>query len=293
MKKKLNKAIVATVAIIVLAFVIFILQKSVEVAKPGERKVLISFGKIYQKTFKDGIVWKVPFMKDYGCDIFTIDIRPKRYEYTYENIKLKNLQSITIKSAYRVQLNDSLLHVMYDKYSLGYVEYEELVIRDLILASLRANCGLLDIWNFVGTELSMVSEAVMHIVNDQLKFYNFAHLESYNILNDYASKEFNRIVEETAQTQQMILLETQKIELARKATQKVQEEAYQAFAFLENEAKLKGKTLELTTKALTNPLILQYELMQAVKIHGLPMPKNLTTMNGEGLTPFTFMNLKK
>lgn len=149
--------------------------------------------------------------------------------------------------------------MMYDKYPLGYPQYEELVIRDLILSSLRANCGLIDIWSFVDKQLSMTSEAVMYVVNDQLKLHNFAKLETYSVLDDYASEEFRKIVEETAQTKQKNILEEQRIELAKKATQRVQEEANQAYAFMLNEAKLKGKTLELASKALTNPLILQLQ----------------------------------
>lgn len=47
---------------------------------------------IYPKTFRGEVVWKLPFLKEYGCDIFTIDIQPKRYEYTFGNIKLRTFR---------------------------------------------------------------------------------------------------------------------------------------------------------------------------------------------------------
>lgn len=108
-------------------------------------------------------------------------------------------------------MNDSKVHKLYDKYQ-GYDAYEQKVIKDIVNSTMLTLSSLTDIWSFVGREESMTMDAVQYIVNDQLLVDNLVKVKTFRLLNYQASPEFEKLIEQTAQTQQGIKLEEYKNE---------------------------------------------------------------------------------
>lgn len=265
---------------------------------PGQRGIKRQWGQIQDSSYAPGLVWYIPFSEEMGNEVVLVDIVPHRYEYTFK-VRTKDLQQIDLKCAVLCELNDSKVHRLYDKYQ-GYDAYEQKVIKDMVNSTMLALSSLTDIWSFVGREESMTMDAVKYIVNDQLLADNLVAVKTFRLLSYQASPEFEKLVEQTAQAKQGVKLEEYKAQMARQATERVKQEAIQAYERLAAVAKAEGLKIQIQAEALKdNPFVAQYEMAKALqKWNGnISLPQTLTIMKGAneggGFPVFPFMKIGK
>lgn len=275
--KKFRLLIVIAIAITILAE--FIINNAFVKVAPGQRAVKVEWGEIQNKTYKPGLVWFIPYTKNMGNEVFIVDIKPQRYGYSI-TARTKDMQRVTWDVAVLCEINEDKVHVMYDKYT-NYTEYEEKVIRDIVQTTMLSLSSMADFWSIAGNERNMVTSAVEYIANDQLMAENLVSISSLKILNYEASPEFESLIEQTVQARQGTTLETYKAEMAAAATERVKEEAIQAYELLAAEVKARGLEAEITANAVKdNPFIAQYQMAKALqKWNGeLSLPQTLTLM---------------
>lgn len=294
MSKKIAWALVALIAVVSVG--IYVAQNSFVKVAPGQRAVKLSWGQIVNKTYTPGLVWYYPFTQEMGNEVKVIDVKPQRYEYSFD-VRTKDLQRISLNCAVLCEINDQNVHIMYDKYQ-GYDQYEEKVVRDMVNSTMLTLSALTDIWSFVGKEEKTTLEAVEYIVNDQLTAANLVNIKTVRLLGYKTSEQFEELVEQTVQAKQGEKLEEYKAKMAKKATERVKEEAIQTFERMAAEARAKGIEVELKAKALrNNPFVAQYELAKAVqKWNGeLTLPQTLTLMESanSGSSIFPIMKIGK
>ncbi len=296
MSKKIAWLLIALIAII--AAGTNVTKHSFVKVDPGQRGIKKQWGQVVDSSYVPGLVWYIPYTQDMGNEVITMDIKPHRYEYTFK-VRTKGLQQISLKCAVLCEMNDSKVHKLYDKYQ-GYDAYEQKVIKDIVNSTMLTLSSLTDIWSFVGREESMTMDAVQYIVNDQLLVDNLVKVKTFRLLNYQASPEFEKLIEQTAQTQQGIKLEEYKTKMAQQATERVKQEAIQAYERLAAEAKAKGLEVQILAEALKgNPFVAQYEMAKALqKWNGnVSLPQTLTIMkganDGSNFPVFPFMNVGK
>ena len=275
---KITKKVILSLIIIALGVVIGTAPKSYVKVDPGQRAIKTEWGVIKDTTYAPGLVWKIPFTENLGNEIFVVDIKPQRYQYPLQ-ARTKDMQRVKWDVAILCELNPDKVHVMYDKY-LGYSEYEEKVIRDLVKTTMLSLTSMAEFWAIAGNETNIITSAIEYIVNDQLMSDNLVSLSSLRILDYKASEEIEKMIEEIALAKQGITLETYKAQMAKAATERVKQEAIQAYERLAAEAKAKGLEVELVSKAVNNPFIAQYEVAKALqKWNGeVALPQTLTLM---------------
>lgn len=296
--KKLKLLIVIAIAVAILAKLsLSVINNSFVKISPGQRAVKAKWGKIQDTTYKPGLVWFIPYTQDMGNEVFVVDVKPQRYEYSIV-ARTKDMQRVTWNYAVLCEIKEDRLHVMYDKYT-NYTEYEQKVVRDLMQFTMLSLSSMVDFWSIAGSERNIVTSAVEYIVNDQLINENLVSISSLKILGYEASPEFEALIAQTIQTRQGITIEEYKVEMAKIVTERVKEEAIQAYELLAAEVKARGLEVEITANAVKdNPFIAQYEMAKALqKWDGkLSLPNTLTLMegaNGASVVPFLGLNLGK
>lgn len=248
---------------------------------PGQRGIKRQWGQVVDSSYVPGLVWYIPYSQDMGNEVITIDIVPHRYEYTFK-VRTKDLQQISLKCAVLCEMNDARVHKLYDKYQ-GYDAYEQKVIKDMVNSIMLAMSSLTDIWSFAGREEAMTMDAVKYIANDQLLADNLVKIRTFRLLSYQASDEFEKLVEKSAQAKQGIKLEEYKAKMAQQATERVRQEAIQAYERLAAKAKAEGLKIQIQADALKdNPFVAQYEMAKALqKWNGnISLPQTLTIMKG-------------
>ena len=265
---------------------------------PGQRGIKRQWGQVVDSSYVPGLVWYIPYSADMGNEVILMDIVPHRYEYTFK-VRTKDLQSISLKCAVLCEMNDSKVHKLYDKYQ-SYDVYEQKVIKDMVNSIMLAMSSLTDIWSFVGREETMTMDAVKYIANDQLMADNLVSVRSLRLLSYQASPEFEKLIEKTAQAKQGVKLEEYKVQMARQSTERVKQEAIQAYERLAAVAKAEGLKIQIQANALRdNPFVAQYEMAKALQNWNgnISLPQTLTIMKGAngggGFPVFPFMQIGK
>ena len=257
-------------------------QVPVVLVKPGFRGVKTTWGKIEEKSYAPGLVWKIPFSQDLGNDILLVDVKPQRFEYNF-TVKTKDLQELSFNCALVLKLNEDTVHSLIHNYPGGTFEYEQTVVKDLVNSTILGLFGQTDIWMFVADgQDRLITEATEYIINDNLIRQNFMSLSSVRNLGYKASTEFETLVEQTVQAKQGITLEEYKAQMAKQATARVKEEAVQTYERLAAEARANGLKIQIEAEAVkNNPFIAQYEIAKALNNWNgtIPnLPEVFTTM---------------
>lgn len=272
---------IASILIILIAIVpglVQVFNSSYVVVHPGERAVKVAWGEIKDTTYGPGHVWTLGCTESLGNNVYIVDVKPQKYSYSLR-VRTKDLQKITLNVSVLCEPNGNRVHKVIDKYK-NYNEYEQKIIRDLVKTTMLSLSGMTDIWSFVGKYDQITLDAVNYIINDQLIAENVVSVKAIRILDYKASKEFEDFIEKTVQTQQGLKLEEYKAQKAAVETQRVMEEAKQAYERLAAIAKANGVELEIKSKTLKNPYISQYEVAKALqKWNGnISLPQTLTLM---------------
>lgn len=289
----------------ILAILVFIVLGLISVAQdffvkvsPGQRAVKTKWGAIVDSTYAPGLVFNIPYSKNLGNNVLLVDIKPQRYEYTF-TVRTKDLQHLNIKCAVLCEMNDKTVHKLYDKYQ-SYDAYEQKIIKDLVNRTMFTLSSFVDVWSFMGSKETPLTEAVQYIIADQLKNENLMSAKNFSLLDYKASEEFEKLIEQTVQTKQGITLEGYKVEMAKKATERVLEEARQVYEKMAAEAKANGLEIQIKAAAVqNNPFIAQYETAKALqKWNGeITLPQTLTIMKGAnengGFPLIPFMKIGK
>ncbi len=252
------------------------------------------WGEIQDTTYGPGLVWKIPRTENMGNSVTVLNVQPKSYKYIFD-VKTKNMQNIKLNVSVLQEPNAKKLHVMANQYD-SYDDYQQQVVQDLLNSVMVTLSGLTDIWSFVGGYEDMTLEAVNYIVNDQLIKDDYVNIRAVRLLGLEASKEFEDLVEKTAQTLQEINLEELKAKKAAIETQKVMEEAKQTYERMAAVARANGLEIQISSEALkNNPFVAQYEAAKALQNWkgeiNLPQTLSIIEASNKGLPIMPLLNL--
>ncbi len=277
--------------ILIVAFLVFfgwIFDRSNTLVKQGERGVKTVAGKVVPKTYDPGLVTNLPFCERWGFDVIIVDIRPKTFEYN-SLIRTKEQLKATIDYSVTCQINETKVHVMYDKYT-DIENYKTVNIDHMMPSVMLMLTSKMSFWSFSDEATNLVTEAAQWILNDQLKADSLVTITNFYFKGYQASPEIEALIEQTAQARQGVELEKWKLERARIETEKVKQEAAQTYERLAAVAKANGIDVQIKADALKNPFVAQYEVAKALQQWNgsLTLPNTLAIMeqasNGGGGT---------
>ena len=191
--KKVSKKVVLIVAAVLV--VIILLANSFSVVEAGHTGVVVTLGKVTERTLQEGLHMKIPFIQD----IVMIDNRIVKLEVLTEAFS-KDLQTVntTLAINYRVDTSKS-----YSIYKNIGPNYEDVLITPAVNEVLKATTALYTAEESV-TNRNMISEGLVAGLNEKLNKEGL-YITDVNIINFDFSEAFITAIEEKQVAQQQLL----------------------------------------------------------------------------------------
>lgn len=199
MFKFINKKVVITVVVIILAAIVFI--NCLTVVEPGHTGVVVTLGKVEEHVMQEGIHFKIPFVQE----VVKIDNRIIKLEVSTEAFS-KDLQSVqtTLAINYRVDTSKS-----YSIYKNIGSAYEAVLIEPAVNEVLKATTAQYTAEESV-TNRTLVSEGLVEGLNEKLNEIGL-YITDVNIINfDFSDAYITAIEEKQVAQQQLLKAETEK-----------------------------------------------------------------------------------
>lgn len=234
--KKLVKVLAwAVIALYVLSFVGVNITR---INKPGEAIAVTDAGYVRPHSYQEGIVWIFPL----GISqVSVFDKKEQAYKFTFKT-RTSELQKVSINGAFRFNVNGDSVHVMLQKVGK---EYEPVLIAPLIEGTMNQLVGKQSI-EYIAYNQEEVTEAIRYVMANELAPSNLIKVHDVQLF----CPDFDQDVEKA------IVAKT----VAQQETERVKEEAKQMLLLAESE----GKALKLKADALSNDLIIKYEVAKAL-----------------------------
>ena len=236
------------VIVLVMWGVAFVINNSLHVIKPGYRAAVETLGAVADRSYENGPVWVFPFV----TEVIPYDVKEQKYDFAYK-LKTANMQNVLVSGAINYNLNGDRVHILHQ-----YVgkDYQKVMIEPLLEGVLTQTVGKNDP-AFLVNNMEMVTEAVSYIIKDELAQVDLLNTRDIKLFKPEFSEELEAAYRDA--------------EVAKVATQRVEQEAQQMLLKAQSE----GKALELKSNALKNPLIVQYEVAKALGSWSGNLPSTL------------------
>lgn len=199
MSRFINKKVVITVIVIVLAAIVLI--NCLTVVEPGHTGVVVTLGRVEERVMQEGIHFKIPFVQE----VVKIDNRIIKLEVSTEAFS-KDLQSVqtTLAINYRVDTSKS-----YSIYKNIGSAYEAVLIDPAVNEVLKATTAKYTAEESV-TNRTLVSEGLVAGLNEKLNEIGL-YITDVNIINfDFSDAYITAIEEKQVAQQQLLKAETEK-----------------------------------------------------------------------------------
>lgn len=205
----MNKKIIGIFTIILIS--IIILSSTFTTIKSGEVGVRIRFGKVVDKSTKEGINVKLPIIEK----IEKMNIRVQKIEVETESSS-KDLQEVEMKIAVNYRINKANATELYKNVGTNY---SEIVLEPAIEESIKAVTSRYTAEQLI-TNRNEVSDKCMEELSNKVEKYGLI-VNDFNITNFSFSEEFDKAIEEKQVAEQKVLtakqeLEKEKIEAEKK-----------------------------------------------------------------------------
>ena len=257
--KKFRIFLIIALAVYVASFVAI---NYFHIVPPGFRAVVDSYGYVHQESYKNGIIRTIP-----GSKVILYDIHNQKHGFTM-NVKTSSMQNVKISGALNYNLVPDNVYRLYE--NVG-IDYKPVIITPLLEGAVNEVIGKQSA-EFLVNSQELVREAIVYIVKDQLDQTQLVNVNDFRMFRPVFDPAFEKAISDKAVAQQ--IAEKAKIETLR-----IEEEALQMKKKLEAEA----YGINLTSKALNNPLIVKYEYAKAMGKWSGTLPSTL--MVGQGSVP--------
>jgi regulator of protease activity HflC (stomatin/prohibitin superfamily) len=240
MKKFVRISSIVVIAMFIISFVVI---NTLHIVHPGYRAAVETYGYVHQESYRNGIVTTVP-----GSKVVMFDIREQKHSFKMD-VKTSSMQNVKISGALNYNLVPDNVYRLYE--NVGE-DYKPVIITPLLEGALNEVVGKQSA-EFLVNSQELVREAIVYIVKDQLDQTQLVNVNDFRMFRPVFDPAFEKAISDKAVAMQ--IAEKAKIETLR-----IEEEALQMKKKLEAEA----YGINLTSKALNNPLIVKYEYAKAM-----------------------------
>ncbi len=258
----LKKVVLTLLGLVILFCAVVIVAKDSSVRVPiGYSGVKLEFGSIEQTSYGPGLVWQIPYSEDWGNEVKLYSVQPERFPYELQ-VKTQEGYNINLSMSILSKINKDNVYIFCEEYTDLHT-YQDKVVNDLLQQVMFTLSAQMSIWNFIGKETDMITDATNYIVNDALMQKEIVSVESVKYLACTFSPTLQATIDSTAVASQRRDLEEARALVALSASKRVKEEALQAYYFMANQVKADSAMMANMGKYITNPMIAQYELAKA------------------------------
>lgn len=212
--------------IIVLVLAVFLLVSSFTIVPAGNTGVILTLGKVSDKSFSEGFHLKVPFIQT----VENMSNKIQVYE-TPATAVSKDLQTVSSNIAVNYKLISDKAADMYQ--SVG-TEYQTVLIAPVVQECMKSATAKYTAEQLI-TERQAVGDEVKTSLDSKLNAYGI-YIEKFNIVNFDFSAEFNNAIEAKQVAEQNLL--------------KTETEQKQAITVAEAQAKQKVIAAEANANAI-------------------------------------------
>jgi len=220
-------------------FVVILLFSSIYYVAPGHRGVMVTLGKVDQKTYSNGIGFKAPFISSMEkMDVRTIELTNTTASYT------SDVQTAELQYTFTYSLNPQNVHVLYENVGKDYVSKK---ITPVLNDVLKDVIGKWQAQDLVANRDKARGD-VLAALNERIdgRFFQDLTFQFINIDydDDFEAAIKNKVVAE------------QKALEAKNNTARIQEEAQQKTIT----AKAEAEAMRVKSRALAeNQKLVEYE----------------------------------
>jgi regulator of protease activity HflC (stomatin/prohibitin superfamily) len=245
---------------IVAAVIVAVIWTSYVVVGPGQRGVLMTFGKVEHGVLNPGLHFKLPFVQS----VRLMDVRIQKSE-EQQTAASKDLQDVTTTVAVNWSIDPNDAEWVYQNLG-GERELVNKVIEPTVANTVKAVTAEYEAENLIA-ERNQIRQAIEKQITDGLASYK-VQVQGVNITNFRFSAQYSRAIEEKQVAQQ-------RAQQAQYDLQRAKVDAQRDVAKAEGQAQAQ----KLLQQTLT-PEIIQLNAVQ--KWNGV-MPQ---VMGGQGVMPF-------
>ncbi|MBR6409664.1 MAG: prohibitin family protein [Alphaproteobacteria bacterium] len=230
--------------IVAIWFGAMLVANIVKIVEPGHAGVVVTLGKVQEKSRESGPIAVWPFISD----VVQFNVREQVYAFEIA-MKAETVQDVTVTGALNYNLNGDQVYRLYK--AVGE-EYQPIVLYPLLEGALNQVVGKRSV-EFIVSSSEMIREAVLYIMQDQINRTGLVNVNDLQMFKPHFDANFEKAVSDKVVAMQVA-------EKAKIETERVKAEALQMRERLAAEA----YGLELNSKALQNPLIVEYEFAKAM-----------------------------
>lgn len=237
-EKKSSKKIFNLVVWISIALIaLFIIANTLISVQAGHTGVIVTFGKVEDIVFQEGLHVKVPFVQQ----VVQVDNRIMKSEVQCSNAS-KDLQTVSSTIALNYSINKTSSAKVYRNIGM---DYEAKIINPSIIESVKSATAKFTAEELI-TKRQNVSDIIKQDLLEKLAPYGF-NIDMFNITSFDFSEEFNAAIEAKQTAQQNALKAEQDL-------QRIKVEAQQQI----EQAKAEAEAYKLKSQEIT-PQMIQME----------------------------------
>jgi regulator of protease activity HflC (stomatin/prohibitin superfamily) len=256
--------------IVVAAFLVFLGQ--CKTIQAGHRGVLLTWGRVEEKIWDEGIHFKRPISQK----VIKVDVRIKKTQAEV-GAASRDLQETTAEIALNYHLQPDRVNFLIQR--IGS-DYEIVVIAPALSEVTKATTAKYTAEELI-TKRELVKNDIQKMLYDRLKDYDI-YVDNFSIINFSFSKQFENAIEEKQTATQNALKAVRDLERIKvEAEQRVTNARAEADSTV-LKAKAEAESLRLQREVLTPNLI---QLRAIEKWNG-----QLPTYTGSGAIPFLDLN---
>jgi regulator of protease activity HflC (stomatin/prohibitin superfamily) len=220
-----------TIHSLIFLLVILISSNTFGTVKAGERGVLLTFGAVSERVFKEGLYIKIPFIQG----VQKMDVKIQK-EQTGAEAASKDLQVVKSVVALNFHLNPDFVAKVWQEVG---GDYKERIIDPAIQEAVKASTAKFTAEELI-TKREQVREDIKSLLKSKLSGRGII-VDEFNIVNFDFSKSFNDAIEAKVVAEQQALAAKNKLE-------QIKFEAQQAV----EAAQGKAKAIQIEGEALRN-----------------------------------------
>lgn len=220
--------------------VVFVVANTIVIIQPGERGVVLEWGRVTGNIFNEGLHFKIPIANN----IDVMNVKTQKLE-TSSSAASKDLQIVTSTIALNYKVKPDA--VTWLRQNIG-LNYQQIIIDPAIQEAIKASTAKFTAEELI-TKRPLVRDEMKIALQEKLDLLSSysIRVEEFNIVNFDFSAEFNAAIEEKVTAEQLALKSERDLERIKiEAQQKIET------------AKAEAESIRIQSEALKeNPDILQ------------------------------------
>ncbi|MBI2970997.1 MAG: prohibitin family protein [Candidatus Aenigmarchaeota archaeon] len=178
-------------AVVALALIV----ESIVIIGAGERGVLLTFGKVEDAVFGEGLHFKIPYVQS----VPVFNVKTQKYE-ALATAASKDLQDVKTTVALNFRISSDMVNKVYQ--TIG-IDYENIVIAPAIQESVKASTAGFNAEELI-TQRPVIKQKIEESLKERLGERNII-VETVSITDFQFSPEFSKAIEQKQVAQQLAL----------------------------------------------------------------------------------------